>query len=158
MIKTTLISLGCVALLIAAGAGVYWWSNVPPRRPPDVSADAVFLWAGHLGLPAPKHGTWIECSTGADKGVNKCKLTEMNGTPEYDGIFLADTGKNPVPESNLKINVEPTSDVTNWVSLGGLRGAPLVFLKDGTVLIPKDAYQEGVAKLDQLRRMQGRKP
>jgi len=82
----------------------------------------------------------------------------MNGTPEYDGIFLADTGKNPVPESNLKINVEPTSDVTNWVSLGGLRGAPLVFLKDGTVLIPKDAYQEGVAKLDQLRRMQGRKP
>jgi hypothetical protein len=154
-----LISIGVLFGHAAAGiAGAYWWANVPPTRPPGVSANAVFLWAGHLGLPAPKHGTWIECWTDAANGVNKCKLTEMNGTPGYEGTFLADTGKNPVPESDLKIESEPTSDVTDWVRLDGLRGAPLVFLKDGTVLIPKDAYQDGMAKLKHLRDEQGKEP
>jgi hypothetical protein len=137
-----------IALLGVVGA--YWWANVPPKRPKGVSADSVFLWAGHLGLPAAKHGTWIECWTDTVNGVNKCKLTEMDGTPGYEGIFLANTGKHPVSESDLRIEGEPTSDVTNWVRLGGLRGAPLVFLRNGTVLIPKDAYQDGLAKLEQL--------
>jgi hypothetical protein len=150
--KVLMIVVAVVGAAVLALAGAYWWANVPPKRPKDVSSDAVFLWAGHLGLPAPKHGTWIECWTDVANGVNKCKLTEMNGTPEYEGIFLADTVTNPVPQSDLKIEAEATGDVTHWVSLGGLRGAPLVFLKDGTVLIPKDAYRVGMAKLDHLRR------
>jgi hypothetical protein len=101
-------------------------------------------------FPLRKHGTWIECWTDTVNGVNRCKLTEMDGTPGYEGIFLANTGKHPVSESDLRIEGEPTSDVTNWVRLGGLRGAPLVFLRNGTVLIPKDAYQDGLAKLEQL--------
>jgi hypothetical protein len=79
----------------------------------------------------------------------------MDGRLEYEGIFLADMGSSPVPEAYLKIEAEPTSDVTHWVNLGGLHGAHLVFLSDGTVLIPKDAYQEGKAKLDHLRQEQG---
>ncbi len=140
--------LGTVAVVIA---GAYWWANVPPTRPRNVSANAVFLWAGHLGLPAPKYGTWIECWTELASGVNKCKLTEMDGTPRYQGGFLADTGKMPVPQADLKIEGEPTSDSTHWVRLDGLRGAPLVFLKDGTVLVPKEGYQEGMATLEHLR-------
>lgn len=102
-------------------------------------------------LPAPKHGTWIECWADAANHVNKCRLTEMDGSPGYEGVFLADTGRNPVPDSALQIEAEPTSDVTHWVSLGWFRGAPLVFLKDGTVLIPKDGYQAGMTKLEHLR-------
>jgi hypothetical protein len=143
-------------VLFLAIWGAYWWSNTPPKRPSDVSANAIFLWAGHVGLPAPKHGTWIECWTDASERVNECRLTERDGRSEYEGIFLADTGRNPVPESDLKIKPESTSDVTHWVSLGGLRGAPLVFLKNGTVLIPSDAYQEGMAKLNHLRQEQGK--
>jgi hypothetical protein len=154
--KVLMIVVAVMGVAVLAIASAYWWANVPPKRPKDVPADAVFLWAGHLGLPAPKHGTWIECWTDAANAVNKCRLTEMDGTRGYEGIFLADTGRNPVPESDLKIEAEPTSDVTHWVSLGGLRGAPLVFLKDGTVLIPKDAYQEGMAKLGHLRQEQGK--
>jgi hypothetical protein len=154
--KVLMIVATVVGVAVLAIAGAYWWANVPPKRPAGVPADAVFLWAGHLGLPAPKHGTWIECWTDTAKGVNKCKLTEMNGTPGYEGVFLADTGTSPVPESDLKIEAEPTSDVTHWVNFGGLRGAPLVFLKNGTVLIPKDAYQAGMAKLEHLRQQQGK--
>lgn len=153
-----MIVAAAVGVAVLAIIGAYWWSHVPPRRPKDVPADAVFLWAGHLGLPAPKHGTWIECWTDTANGVNKCRLTEMDGTPGYEGVFLADTGKNPVPESDLKIEVEPTSDVTRWVRLDGLRGAPLVFLKNGTVLIPEDAYQDGMAKLKHLLYEQGKDP
>lgn len=139
-----------VAVLVIAGA--YWWANIPPKRPRGVPASAVFLWAGHLGLPAPKHGTWIQCWTDNPNEVNRCRLTEMDGTVQYEGIFLAAAGNTPVPESDLEIESEPTGDVTHWVRLGGLRGAPLVFLKNGTVLIPKDAYQEGLAKLESVRR------
>jgi len=156
MKKKVTIAVVSIGTFIIAVVGAYWWSNTPPKRPSDVSANAVFLWAGHLGLPAPKHGTWIACWTDAANGANKCRLTEMDGAPGYEGIFLPDTGRNPVPESDLKIEAEPTSDVTHWVSLGGLRGAPLVFLKDGTVLIPKDAYQDGMAKLEHLRQEQGK--
>ena len=87
-----LIGLPCLAI-----SGAYWWSNVPPRRPQGVSASGVFLWAGHLGLPASKHGTWIECWTDAVSRVNKCRLTEMDGRPGYEGVFVADTGRSPVP-------------------------------------------------------------
>lgn len=156
--KALMIVAAAMGVAVLAIVGSYWWSNVPPRHPKGVSAHAVFLWAGHLGLPAPKHGTWIQCWADMAKGVNTCKLTEMDGTPGYEGIFLVDTGRNPVPESDLKIESEPTSDVTHWVHLDGLRGAPLVFLKNGTVLIPKDAYQDGMAELKHLHYQEGKEP
>jgi hypothetical protein len=156
--KALMIFVAIVGMAVLAIAGAYWWANIPPKRPNDLSTDAVFLWAGHLGLPASKHGRWIECWTDIANGVNRCKLIEMNGIPGYEGIFLADTGKNPVPESALKIESEPTGDVTHWIHLDGPRGAPLVFLENGIVLIPKDAYQDGMAKLKYLRYEQRRKP
>lgn len=153
-------SKNILAVVILSGAvvvivGAYWWANVPPKRPDGMSANAVFLWAGHLGLPAPKHGTWIECWVDEANDVNKCRLYEMDGTPFYEGVFLADTG-GAVSKSNLQIESEITSNRSNWVNLGGLRGAPFVFLKNGVVLIPKDGYQEGAAKLLHLHQLQGK--
>jgi hypothetical protein len=147
-----------IGLAVGGIVGAYWWSNIPPKRPPDVSASAVFLWTGHLGLPALKHGTWIECWADTETGVNKCKLTEMDGTSGYEGVFVADTGMALVPQSDLHIDVENTSNRTFWVRFDKLRGAPLVFLQNGVALIPKDAYQEGLSKLKHLRQVQGKGP
>jgi hypothetical protein len=145
-----------VGATLFALAGAYWWSNVPPKRPKGVSPNAVFLWAGHLGLPAPKHGTWIECWVDTSNGVNKCRLTEMDGTRGYEGVFPADTGRTPVPLSDLKILSEQTSQsVDLWVHVDK-HLVPLVFLRDDTVLIPKDGHQEGMAKLEHLRQVQGK--
>lgn len=154
--KASLIIVLIIGIVAAGITGAYWWSNVPPKRPPDVSADAVFLWTGGLGLPAPKHGTWIECWTDAAEGVNKCRLTEMDGKITYEGVFLTNTGKNPVSESDLKIDTETTSNRTFWVRFDMLRGAPLVFLRNGIVLIPRDAYEEGMATLEHLRQEQAK--
>src|SRR5450631_2939507 len=98
MKKAIVLLLSLIGLLFLAISGAYWWSNVPPERPQGVSASAVFLWTGHLGLPSPKHGTWIECWTDAASKVNKCRLTEMDGRSGYEGVFIADTDKSPVPE------------------------------------------------------------
>lgn len=97
-----------VALAFASVKAAYWWSNVPPKPPSRVSRNAVFLWAGHLGLPAPKHGTWLECWTDTSD-VNKCRLTNMDGTVAYEGVYLPDKGITPVSQSDLRILSEETS-------------------------------------------------
>lgn len=156
MIKIRLFLLVCVALLIVTVVGAYWWSNIPPRRPQGVSSDAVFLWAGHLGLPAPKHGTWLECWTDSKVGENRCRLTEMNGARSFESDFRANTGISPVPQSDLHIVSEQTSQsVDLWVRVN-TQLVPLVFLENGTVLIPSGAYQEGMGKLERLREVQGK--
>lgn len=156
--KVSVIILAIVGASVLVIVGAYWWANIPPKRPQNVSSDAVFLWAGHLGLPAAKHGTWIECWVDTDNGVNRCKLTNMDGTVAYEGIFVANTGKAPVVPYNLKILSEQTGQsVDLWVRIKG-QLIPLVFLKNGSVLIPKDAYQEGMAKLDHLHQVQGKEP
>jgi hypothetical protein len=75
----------------------------------------------------------------------------MNGTRAYEGVFVADRG-GTVPQSELKIESEPTSDATYWVRFDAMRGAPLVYLHNGVVLIPKDGYQQGLATLEHLRK------
>ena len=158
MTRLSRVFLGTVIFVGLAWAGIsgaYWWSNVPPKRPRGVSQAAVFLWAGHLGLPAAKHGTWIECWTDTVGGINKCKLTEMDGRINYEGVFLADTGNTPVPQPDMVVESEQTSQrVHLWVRVGE-HLVPLVFLQDGIVLIPRDAYQEGLAKLEHLRQVRG---
>jgi hypothetical protein len=156
-VRRTLLAVGLIiGCLTVATAGAYWWANIPPRRPASVSANAVFLWAGHMGLPAPKHGTWIECWADTENGVNKCRLTEMNGKPSYEGIFVSDTGQQLLSESDLKIKADPTSNSNHWLLVDRQNAAPLVFLESGSVLIPKDGYTQGKEKLNNLRQVQDR--
>lgn len=146
----------CVGLIVLLVSGAYWWSNIPPQRPQGVSPTAVFLWAGHLGLPAPKHGTWLECWTDSKVRENRCRLTEMDGTRSFEGAFVANTGKGPVPQSELHVLSEQTSQsVDLWVRVN-TQLVPLVFLQNGVVLIPSDAYQEGMAKLEHLREVKSK--
>lgn len=80
----------------------------------------------------------------------------MDGTRSFEGAYLADTSKAVVPQSELEILSEQTSQhVDLWVSVND-KPAPLVFLRNGKVLIPTDAYADGMAKLQHLRQIQGR--
>ena len=81
----------------------------------------------------------------------------MDGTRSFEGTFLADTSKAVVPQSELEILSEQTSQSVNlWVYVNG-EPAPLVFLRNGKVLIPSGAYEEGMAKLQHLREIHGSK-
>lgn len=78
----------------------------------------------------------------------------MNGKVEFDGLYLANTNQPVIAQSGLKILIETTRDANLWIRMNDRISAPLVFLQNGTVLIPKDAYSEGLFKLEQWQQSQ----
>jgi hypothetical protein len=80
----------------------------------------------------------------------------MNGKVEYDGLYLPNTDQPAVAQSNFKILIETTRDANLWMRMDGGNSAPLIFLQNGTVLIPKDSYSEGLSKLDRWQQAQSK--
>jgi hypothetical protein len=135
-----------VALLILGLVGAYWWAGTVPSRPKTAAANAVFLWAPHVGFPGPRRGWWLSCSD--DNGHNRCKLSDVDGNTEYEGEFVPFGDKTPVPADELKIDPEKTSDNKLWI---GSALVPLVVLQNGKILVPAGKYEEGVRLLQQRR-------
>lgn len=138
-----------IALLAVVIIGAFWWARTVPSRPNGVAADAVFLWAPNVGLPAPRRGWWISCEEDADR--NRCTLSDINGKTEYEGEFLSSDGGGPLPSNQLKIDANKTQNNKVWVgrALGAL--VPLVYLENGKVLIPASKFEEGMRLLKQMR-------
>lgn len=144
--KATYAVAAGIALLIVGLVVAYWWAGRIPSRPKGVAANAVFLWAPHVGFPGPRRGWWLSCSE--DAGHNRCKLSDVDGNTEYEGEFVPYGDKGPVPADQLKINPEKTRDNKVWI---GSALVPLVFLQNGKVLIPASKYEEGARLLEQLK-------
>jgi hypothetical protein len=134
------------ALLIIGLVGAYWWAGQIPSRPKGVAANAVFLWAPHVGFPGPRRGWWLSCSE--DVGHNRCKLCDVDGNTEYEGEFVPYGDKGSVPTDQLKIDPEKTRDNKVWI---GSALVPLVCLENGEVLIPASKYQDGARLLEQRK-------
>ena len=135
-----------VALLIVGLVLAYWWAGRIPRRPKEVAANAVFLWAPHIGFPGPRRGWWLSCWDNA--GHNRCKLSDVDGNTEYEGEFVPYGEKGSLPVDQLKIDPEKTSDNKVWI---GSALVPLVCLENGEVLIPASKYQDGARLLEQRK-------
>jgi hypothetical protein len=147
MFEKTVMALAVVVIvLIIAAFGAFWWAGTVPSRPRGVAADAVFLWAPHVGLPAPKRGWWLACWE--DAGHNRCKLSWINGSTEYEGEFIPYGHQGPLAADQLKIDSTKTGEETVWV---GVVPVPLVYLENGEVLIPAGKYEEGVRLLEELK-------
>lgn len=135
-----------IALMIAGLVGAYWWSSTVPSKPKEVAADAVFLWAPHVGSPGPRRGWWLSCWERA--GHNGCKLSDVDGNTEYEGEFVPYRDKGTLPADQLKIDPEKTMDDKVWI---GSALVPLVVLQNGKVLIPASKYEEGVRLIEQRK-------
>jgi hypothetical protein len=135
-----------IALLIVGLAVAYWWAGQIPSRPKGVAANAVFLWAPHVGLPGARRGWWLSCWD--DAGHDRCKLSDVHGNTEYEGEFVQYGNEGSVPADQLNIDPEKTSDNKVWV---GSALVPLVFLQNGKVLIPATKYEEGVQLLQGVK-------
>lgn len=142
--KATYIVAAGLALLVIGLAAAYWWGGRVPNRPRGVAANAVFLWAPNVGFPGPKRGWWLSCSVNA--GHDRCKLSDVHGNFEYEGEFVLYGDKGSVPDDQLTIDSEKTSENKVWV---GSALVPLVFLQNGKILIPATKYQEGAQLLDE---------
>lgn len=132
-------------MLIVAIVAAFWWAGVPPRRPRSLPRGAVFLWGPHLGIPKPKKGLWLNCWQGAS-GRDQGGLSQQNGERIYQGEYLSYKQAYPVAESERKIDAVKSDGLCLWVD-GEL--VPLVYLKNGQILIPAARYVEGAKLLAQ---------
>jgi hypothetical protein len=132
-----------IGLLLVGIVGAYWWTSRVPSRPASVRADAVFLWAPAVGVPAPRRGDWIACWE--ESGRAFCELSDINGSVEYKGEFLPYAPKGT--ESGADIRVDPAKTRQNSVWIGDAL-VPLVCLENGSILIPAVKYEEGSRLLE----------
>ena len=156
---------GFVILMATLQMVTIWWYSFPPKRPSNVPAEAVFAWGLGVGLPAPKRGYWVNCWFDSKQDVDQCRVSGVNGKLIFEGVFLAYQGQSPISESDLVIDPEATNrngeaeivevDANSQESSrSGFQVVPLVFLRNGNVLIPAKAYQAGKKRLDEIRARQ----
>ncbi|MFZ3215490.1 MAG: hypothetical protein WA192_05450 [Candidatus Acidiferrales bacterium] len=149
-----------VAILFIAIAGAFWWAGTPPRHPSNVPSTAAYFPGLALGLPAPKHGAWVSCWYDAGQSVDRCRIFSVDGVVIYEGVFVPYKGQVAVPQGDLLIDSQvmakaqeqvevnaaaPNSTVKLWAFV------PLVFLRNGQILIPAQSYESGKRRLDDLR-------
>jgi hypothetical protein len=138
----------CAALFVLAliaVVGAYWWSNIPPNRSPGLPADAVWLWGPAVGLPAPKRGTWLNCWIATNAGAPgqfHCKTTDKSGRQLYEGVFLPYKQEGLISQSELIIDTEQMQRNRQAVLVDG-ELVPIIYLKNGNILIPSAKYEDG---------------
>jgi hypothetical protein len=159
--KTVVWISGIVLVLLIAIKCLYWWADTPPKRPANVPPSAVFFWGPPVGLPAHKRGDWITCWVDSKYNVDRCRVVEIDGSLLYEGVFVSFEGHASIPESDLVIDSKTTNlaqervglNATNEESIEpGPKYVPLIYLRNGQVLIPEKGYERGKQRLDELQK------
>jgi hypothetical protein len=138
------IAAGVAALCIIGIVGEYWYANTPPSRPLNVPPDAVFVWAPYVGLPTAPRGTWLSCWFDVSQRVDKCRVSSKTGETQYEGEFAEYPTKRAANPSQLRIDAQKTRESKVWVRSALV---PIVYLTDGLVLVPIEAYNEAATTL-----------
>ena len=146
--KSLYLCLVGIALVVVGFVATIRLANTIPHRPRRVDRSAVFLWAPAVGFPGlPRRGWWFSCSE--QRGHDFCKLSSLDGNTEYEGEFVRYGDKGFVPANQLQIIPEKTAETETKIWMGHIL-VPIVFLRSGDVLIPKDEYGEGVRLVEGL--------
>lgn len=154
-----------VGFLAIVVIGAYWWASVPPKRPKSVPPTAAYYPGLALPFQAHKHGEWVNCWFDPKQGVDWCRVTFVDGRLLYEGVFFSYQRHVAVPQGELLIDPEVMSNAQEQVEVDassqessspGLQVVPLVYLRNGEVLIPEKEYGVGKKRIDDLR--EARKP
>jgi hypothetical protein len=128
-----------VGTLIILAAFVLLWAGHKPRRPHNLSSDALYVLPNNV--PFSLHGYWLECWFDQHENVDRCKLTDEKGNGVFEDVFLPCVGHTPLPQRELVFNRQRTGDT--WVQSPDKRiNAPIVQLHDGQILLPRSLYAE----------------
>jgi hypothetical protein len=71
--------------------------------------------------------------------------------PRIRGAYTSAGGEGTIPDRDLSIDIDPTSDAMNWVRIDISHGAPLVFLRGGDILIPEEYRREALKRIDEIK-------
>ena len=134
-----------IILLIIAIPVSYWWYTITPGHPSSVTLDAVWLWGPKNPIPGPKYGQWIKCWS-ENQGKNACcRIWDKSGKEIFEGKYIPYKTQLQKTLNILEIDQEKTGSLGTTI-----RGVDVsvVFLKNGEVLIPEEAYSELVKYFD----------
>jgi hypothetical protein len=138
----TRISIAAFTLLILGSIGYLWWAGLPPKRPSDMPANAVWVEPPPAPFDSPR-GYWLGCW---EDQATRCRLTDLKGTTLFEDIFRPyGNAAKTVSETDLRLKKLYTTEVLLF--LDG-EEVPVVHLEDGTVLIPASKYQAVKERLD----------
>ena len=136
--KFTRVILGTVIILTAI---VLWWEGHKPRRPPTVSSNALYVLPNNVPFTLHKTGYWLDCWFDEHANVDRCKLTNEQGTGSFEDVFLPCVGQTPLPQGELVFDTRWTGYTWTRTPDKGIN-VPVVYLKDRQVLLPQRFYAE----------------
>lgn len=136
--KFTRVAVGTVIILAAV---VLWWAGHKPQRPHTVSSSALYVLPNNVPFTLHKTGYWLECWFDQHANVDRCKLTDENGTVSFEDAFLPCVGNTPLPQSELAFNAQRTGET--WTrSPDNTFNVPAVQVENGQILLPRSFYTE----------------
>lgn len=126
---------GIIIALIASVIGAYQWSNHVPLRPHNVPPGAVYLRG--LGLPTPHapNGKWLSCHVQGNRQAY-CFVFEAYGASRFQGAYVLLKGTSVSANALAHIDADKSADLE---LPAGSEQVPVVFLADGSILIPEAA-------------------
>jgi len=136
--KFTRVVLGTLIILTAI---MLWWGGHKPRRPRTVSPNALYVLPNNVPFTLNKTGYWLDCWFDEHANVDRCKLTDENGTRSFEDVFLPCVGQNPLKQWELVFNTRWTGYTWTRSPQKGIN-APVVQLQDGQVLLPQSFYAQ----------------
>ncbi|MGA9882647.1 MAG: hypothetical protein WBQ34_02890 [Candidatus Acidiferrales bacterium] len=156
----------CIAgITIVVLAALLWlnylWANVPPPRPANVPPTATYYGGLATTFPYPKRGQWVNCWFDSERNADLCRVTSFDGRLVYQGIYLSYPRQTPLPETDLLIDSKTMNRAQEQIAVEasghessepGIQGVPLVYLRDGDVLMPAKAYEAGKKRLEELQK------
>ena len=138
--KYSRVVVGTVVILAAV---VLFWEGRQrkPRRPPNVSSDALYF----LPDEAPfrlHNGGWLDCWFDEQTNVNRCKLTDEKGTGLFEDVFLPCIGTEPLHQSVFFYDGRRQwgADIWKGSANKGIK-VPVVYV-NGQVLLPRSFFAE----------------
>lgn len=116
-----------------------WKFSHPPKRPPTMPENSVWIEGPALPFQFQYRGVWLGCRRTVHAEI-QCEDSEWNGKTLYrDGYVPYDDPKRPVEDSELHLSIVDWSRV--WAGFKGGELIPLVRLENGTVLLPASDYE-----------------
>lgn len=119
-----------------------WLMGRPPRRPPNLSNNALYIEKGVVPFKLSSvPGNWLDCWVDQSQQLDHCRLSDERGITEFEDVFATCENKSDIPQGELIFDKRLTGDT--WVgSYEKHIDVPVIYLQNGKVLLPKSAYQE----------------
>lgn len=128
-------------MLVVLTAFALLWAGHKPRRPHTVSSGALYVRPNNLPFSLHRTGYWLECWFDEGGNVDRCRLTDENGTVSFEDEYLPCVGHTPLPQRELVFNTKWTGRV--WTQSPDKRiNAPVVQLDNTQTLLPRSLYTQ----------------